>query len=124
MRAVVFGSNSRNACVEYASLVSATIERGCSIGANHAQNSQLTSSTTHAAFARFRIIRAGFNKHSAPAFPKADHRCDIRSAPFLNLNVDEVCGVCLEVAALPDGEISMDTIEPEPTQTDVTDQHA
>jgi len=38
MRAVVFSSNSRSACIQYASSPSAAIERGCSIGAIHAQN--------------------------------------------------------------------------------------
>src|SRR5712672_1761493 len=78
MRAVVFSSNSRSACIQYASSPSAAIERGCSIGANHAQNRQLTSSdlTTRVVIARFRIIRARFNKRSTQAFPKADHRLD------------------------------------------------
>jgi hypothetical protein len=62
---------------------SAAIERGCSIGANHAQNCQLTGSdltdlkARRIAIARFKIIRARFNKRSTPAFPKADHRSDI-----------------------------------------------
>jgi hypothetical protein len=42
MRAVVFDSNSRGACLQYAFSPSAAIERGCSIGANHAQNRHLT----------------------------------------------------------------------------------
>ena len=90
---------------------SAAIERGCSIGANHAQNCRLTSSDLRArvAIARFRIIRARFNKRSTPAFPKADHRSDICNAPLPNSNIDEVCCVCLEAAALPNGELSMKT---------------
>src|SRR6266567_7146239 len=78
MRAVVFSSNSRRACIQYASSPSAAIERGCSIGANHAQNCQLTNSdlTTRVEIARFRIIWARFNKRYTPAFPKADHRSD------------------------------------------------
>src|SRR6266513_5021038 len=77
MRAVVFSSNSRSACIQYASSPSAAIERGCSIGANHAQNCQLTTSdlkTRRVAIARFRIIRARFNKRLTQAFPKADRR--------------------------------------------------
>jgi hypothetical protein len=97
MRAVVFSSNSRSACIQYAFSPSAAIERGCSIETNHAQNCQLTSSdlTTRVAIARFRKIRARFNKRSTPAFPKADHRSNIRNAPFPNSNLDEVCSVCL-----------------------------
>ena len=111
MRAVVFSSNSRSACIQYAFSLPAVIERGCSIGANHAQNCQLTSSalTTRVAIARFRIIRARFNKRSTQAFPKADHRSNIRNAPPPNSNIDEVCCVCLEAAALPNGELSMKT---------------
>src|SRR6266403_3334467 len=91
MRAVVFSSNSCSACIQYASSPSAAIERGCSIGANHAQNCQLTSSdlTTRVATARFRIIRARFNKRATPAFPKADHRSDICNAPLANSNIDK-----------------------------------
>ena len=87
MRAVVFGSNSRSASIQYAYPPSAAIERGCSIGANHAQNCQLTNSdlTARVAIARFRIIRARFNKRSQPAFPKADHRSNIRNAPLPDL---------------------------------------
>jgi hypothetical protein len=111
MRVVVFGSNSRNAYIQYASSSSAAIERGCSIGANHAQNCQLTSSdqTTRVAIARFRIIRARFNKRSTQAFPKADRRSNIRNAPLPNSNIDEVCCVCLEATALANGEPSMKT---------------
>jgi hypothetical protein len=32
-------SNRRSACIQHASAPAAAIERGCSIGANHAQNS-------------------------------------------------------------------------------------
>src|SRR5882757_231376 len=58
------------AYIQYASPPSAAIERGCSIGANHAQNCRLASSdpATRAAIARFRNIQARFNKHSARAF--------------------------------------------------------
>jgi hypothetical protein len=89
----------------------ATIERGCSIGANHAQNCRLTRSdpTTRVATARFGIIRARFNKRSTQAFPKADHRSDIRNAPLPGSNIDEVSRVCLEEAGLPNGEPSMKT---------------
>src|SRR5712672_1112734 len=109
MRAVVFSSNSRSACIQYASPPSAAIEHGCSIGANHAQICQLTSSDlkTRIAIARFRIIRARFNKRSTQAFPKADHRSNIRNALLPNSNIDKVCCVCLEAAALPNGEVSM-----------------
>jgi hypothetical protein len=71
-------------CIQYASPPSAAIERGCSIGANHAQNCRLTSSglTTHVAIARFGIIRACFNKRSTQVFPKAEHRSNIRNAPL------------------------------------------
>jgi hypothetical protein len=74
----------------------AAIERGCSIGANHAQNRQLTRSDlkTRAAIARFRIMRAGFNKRATRAFPKADHRLDIRNGPLPDSNIDEMCCVC------------------------------
>jgi hypothetical protein len=43
MRAVVFRSNSRSADTQYASPPSPAIERGCSIGANHAQTVSLTN---------------------------------------------------------------------------------
>jgi hypothetical protein len=45
MRAAVFNSNGRGACIQHASSPAAAIERRCSIGANHAQNCQLMSST-------------------------------------------------------------------------------
>ena len=111
MRAVVFSSNSRSACIQYASPPSAAIEHGCSIGANHAQNCQLTRSdlATRVAIARFRIIRARFNKRSMQAFPKADRRSNIRNAPLPNSNIDEVCRVCLGAAASPHGELLMKT---------------
>jgi hypothetical protein len=111
MTAVVFSSNSRSASIQYASPPSAAIERGCSIGANHAQNRRLTSSgpTTRVAIARFRIIRARFNKRSMSPFPKSDHRSNIRNAPPPNSNIGEVCSVCLEAAASPNGEPSMKT---------------
>src|SRR3954451_11253795 len=64
----------RTAAVQYSICIlpSAPIERGCSIGANHAQNCQPTSSDlmTRVATARFRIIRARFNKRSTQAFSK------------------------------------------------------
>jgi hypothetical protein len=41
---VVSGPNSHGAYIDYASRPSAAIERGCSVGANHAQNRELTSS--------------------------------------------------------------------------------
>jgi hypothetical protein len=111
MRAVVFSSNSRSACIQYASSASAAIERGCSIGANHAQNCRLTSSdpTTRVAIARFRIIRARFNKRSTQALPKADHRSNIRNAPPPDSNIDEICCVCSGATASPNGEVSMKT---------------
>jgi hypothetical protein len=111
LRAVVFSSNSHRAHIQYASLPAAAIERGCSIRANHAQNRQLTSSdpTTRVAIARFGIIRARFNKRATQAFPKADHRSNIPNAPLSDSNIDEVCCVCLEAAALPNGEPSMKT---------------
>jgi hypothetical protein len=87
------------------------IERGCSIGANHAQNCQPMSSglTTRVAIARFGIIRARFNKRSAQAFPKADRRSNIRDAPLRDCNIDGICCVCSETAASPNGELSMKT---------------
>jgi hypothetical protein len=108
MRAVVFSSNSCSACIQHASSPSAAIERGCSIGANHAQNCQLTSSdlTTRVAIARFTIIRARFDKRSTQAVPKTDHRSNIRNAPLANRRG---LLVCLEAAALPNGELSMKT---------------
>jgi hypothetical protein len=111
MKTVVFGSNSRSACIQYVSAPSAAIERGCSIGANHAQNCRLTSSdlTTRVAIARFRMIRARFNKRSTDAFPKADHRSNVRNTPLRNSHIDEVCCVCVEAAASPNGEPSMKT---------------
>ena len=106
----MFSSNSRSACIQYASPPSAAIERGCSIGANHAQNCPLASSDLrHVCIAQFRIICARFNKRSAQAFPKADHRSNIRNVPLPNSNIDELCCVCLEAAALPNGELSMKT---------------
>jgi hypothetical protein len=94
MRAVVFSSKSRSACIQYASAPSAAIERSCSIGANHAQNCQLTSADLKTRrvceIARFRKIRARFNKRSTPAFPKADHRSDICNAPLSDSNIDEI----------------------------------
>jgi hypothetical protein len=65
---------------EYAFPLRAAIGRGCSIEANLAQNRQLTRSdlkTRRIAIARFRMIRAGFNKRATAAFPKTDHRSDI-----------------------------------------------
>ena len=111
MRAVVFGSNSRSASIQYAYPPSAAIERGCSIGANHAQNCQLTNSdlTARVAIARFRIIRARFNKRSTQAFPKADHRSEYRNALLPNSIIDKVCCACLEAVASPNGELSMKT---------------
>src|SRR6266852_8705194 len=64
-----------NACFQYALSLRAAIERGCSIGANFAQNCQLTTwdlEMRRVAIARFRIIRARFNKRSMPAFPTVD----------------------------------------------------
>jgi hypothetical protein len=55
------------------------------------------------------MIRARFNKRSAQALPKTDHRSDIRNAPLSNSSIDEVCCVCLEAAALANGELSMKT---------------
>jgi hypothetical protein len=83
MRAVVFSSNSRSACIQDASPPSAAIERGCSIGANHAQSRRLTSSypTTRVAIARSRIIRARFDKRPTQAFPKENHGLNIRNTP-------------------------------------------
>jgi hypothetical protein len=59
-------------CIQHASPPSAAIERGCSIGANCAQNCQRTSPdpATRVAIARFRIIRAHFNKRFAQVFLK------------------------------------------------------
>jgi hypothetical protein len=90
MRDVVFGSNSRGACIQYVFAPSAAIERGCSIGANHAQNCRLTGSglTTGVATAGFRqsehvstsalrllfIGRASLNIVNAA--PNLDHRRD------------------------------------------------
>jgi hypothetical protein len=50
---IVSGPNNHGACIDYASQPSVAIERGCSVGANHAQNRQLTSSdlTTRVAIA-------------------------------------------------------------------------
>jgi hypothetical protein len=83
MTAIVFSSNSRGASVQDASPPSAAIERGCSIGANHAKNRRLTSSypTTRVAIARFRIIRARFDKRPTQAFPKENHGLNIRNTP-------------------------------------------
>ena len=64
---------------------------------------------TRAAIARFGIVRARFDKRTTQAFPKADHRSNICNAPLPNSNIDEVCCVCLEAAALPNGELSMKT---------------
>jgi hypothetical protein len=44
------------------------------------------------------MVRARFNKRSTPAFPKADHRSNIRNAPLANSNIDEVCCICPEAA--------------------------
>jgi hypothetical protein len=107
----MFSSNSRGAYIQYASPPSAAIERGCSIGANHAQNCRLASSdlTTRVAIAQFRIICARFNKRSTQAFPKADHRSNIRNAPLpIRISTRSVC-VFPEAAALPNGELSMKT---------------
>jgi hypothetical protein len=46
------------------------------------------------------MIRARFNKRATKAFPKTDRRSDIRNAPLSNSNIDEVCCVCMEAAAL------------------------
>jgi hypothetical protein len=92
--------------LQYASSPSVAIERGCSIGANPAQSRQLThpDPATRVASARFRIIRARFNKRPARAFPKSGHRSNVRNAPLAGSNIEEACCVCLETAALPDGE--------------------
>jgi hypothetical protein len=83
--------DSGGACIQHASPSSAAIERGCSIGANHAQNMQLTISavTAYVAITRFVIIRAHFNKHSAQAFPKADYRSSIRNTLIPGLTIEE-----------------------------------
>jgi hypothetical protein len=65
--------------------------------------------TRRVAIARFRIIRARFNKRSTHAFPKTDHRSNFHNAPVLNSNIDEVRCVCLEAVALSNGELSMKT---------------
>src|SRR6266481_9020151 len=111
MRAVVFRSDSRGVDTQYASLPTPAIERGCSIGANHALNCRLPSSipATRIAIARFGIIRARFDKRSAQAFPKADHRLNIRNALLPKPKIDEICFVCREANALPNGELSMKT---------------
>ena len=75
-----------NAWVHFAFSASATIERGCSIGANHAQNCPLTSSTLETrAIARFRIFRARFNKRPALNFPKATRHSDICDDRLIHL---------------------------------------
>jgi hypothetical protein len=73
-RIVMSAPNGHGACIDYASQPSAAIERGCSVGANHAQNRQVTSPdlTTGVAIARFSIVGARFNKRFAQLFPKAD----------------------------------------------------
>jgi hypothetical protein len=73
------------------------------------KNCQLTGSdlTTRVAIARFRIVRARFNKRSMQAFPKTGLRSNIRNAPLPNSNIDDVCCVFLEASALPNGELSM-----------------
>jgi hypothetical protein len=76
-----------------------------------AQNCRLTGSalTIRVAIARFRIIRARFNKRSTRAFPKADHLSNIRNTSPPDSNIDEVSCFCLEAAASPNGELSMKT---------------
>src|SRR5882724_7767202 len=88
------------ACIQHAFSLPVAIERCYGINANHAQNSQATSSdlTTRIATARCRIIRARFNNRSTQAFPKADHRSSIGNAPLPNSNIDAVRRVCLEAA--------------------------
>ncbi len=63
---------------------------------------QLTNSNlkTGVSIARFRVIRARFNKRATQAFPKTDRRSDICDAPLSNSNIDEICCVCMEAAAL------------------------
>jgi hypothetical protein len=72
------------------------IERRCSIGEIMLENCRQTSSdlkTRRVAIARFRIIRARFDKLFMPAFSKADHR-SISETPLLDSNIDEICFVC------------------------------
>src|ERR1700761_5102919 len=111
MKAVVFGYEQPQCVHSICTPPSAAIERGCSIGANHAQSCQLTNSdlTARVAIARFRIIRARFNKHSTQAFLKADHRSNIRNALLPNSIIDKVCCACLEAVASLYGELSMKT---------------
>jgi len=65
----VSGPNSHGACIDYASQLSPAIERGCSIGANHAQTCQLRSSdlTTRVVIAahavRAHTARASMMRH-------------------------------------------------------------
>jgi len=91
-----------NARIQHALPPSAVIERGCSIGANHAQKYLMASSdrkTCRVAIARFRMIRARFNKRSKQPLPKADHRSDIRNAPSPSSNIDEIYCVCSDAVA-------------------------
>jgi hypothetical protein len=57
--------------------------------------------------ARFRIVRARFNKRSTSAFPKTDQRSNIRNASLSNSNIGDIYFVCLEAVASPNGELSM-----------------
>jgi hypothetical protein len=111
MRAVVLSSNSRSACIQDASSPPAAIERGCSIGAIHAQNCQLTNLdlTTRVAIARFRIIRARFNKRSTQAFLKGRSSLEYpqRAAPQFEYRRG-LLGL-VGGAALPNGELAMKT---------------
>jgi hypothetical protein len=88
-------------CIQHASPPSAAIERGCSIGANCAQNCQRTipDPATRVAIARFRIIRARFNKRFAQVFLKGGS--NIRNAPLPTSSINETRCVCPEAAALP-----------------------
>ncbi|MET4385984.1 hypothetical protein ABIB73_001729 [Bradyrhizobium sp. F1.4.3] len=73
MSAVVFGLNSRQGATEYALSLPAEIERGCSIGANHAQIRPADRfASDEARDRRFRIIQAHLNKRSGQAFPRSN----------------------------------------------------
>jgi hypothetical protein len=109
MKAVVFNSTARPFTMD--PYPRPRLNAAAPFGVKHAQYCQPTGSnlTTRVGTARFRRIRALFNKRTAQDCPKADYRSNIRNAPLPDSNIDEVCCTCLETTASPNGELSMKT---------------
>jgi hypothetical protein len=103
------------ACIQYASSLVVAIERGCSIGSDHAQNCLPTSShlTTRVAVARLRIVRAHFNKRSTRAFSKEDRHLNISNTLIVSSNIGKVCQFARRRAPCPTETHDEDTFAPD-----------